>query len=270
MNKLYRKYLFILEKIYEGITFFALRKNKRIHIWRKQRFERSLKATYGDQKGQVRFLVNNVLNYEKNGLVRGGFFVDLACADGVYLNNTLFLEQHLQWSGILFEPNYKYHAQIKSCRTSKLVTACVSDQVGKLTKFRVDNGMLGGIVSEQTDNARVFRSKGLTSAEIVEIPTTTLEVELDKAQAPSVIDFMSLDIEGAEWLALKDFNFEKYIFRCMCIERPSQKLDLLLDRVGYRQVAHLDYDVVYVHESFIDNMNLSPAIDFMFTESKDW
>ena len=136
MKKLYRKYLFILEKIYGGIILFALPKNKRINIWRQQRFERSLKATYGDQKGQVRFLINNVFNYQKNGLKRDGFFVDLACADGVYLNNTLFLEKYLQWRGVLFEPNYNYHAQIKKCRTSKLVTACVSDQADKLIKFR--------------------------------------------------------------------------------------------------------------------------------------
>jgi len=54
--------------------------------------EEHLKFTYGDQKGQVEFLVNNVLNYEKNGLMKDGFFIDLACADGVTINNTYFLE----------------------------------------------------------------------------------------------------------------------------------------------------------------------------------
>lgn len=53
------------------------------------------KYTYGDQKGQVDFLINNVLNYEKNGLMENGFFVDLACADGVTINNTYFLEEYL-------------------------------------------------------------------------------------------------------------------------------------------------------------------------------
>lgn len=68
----------------------------------------NIKHTYGDQKGQVDFLINNVLNYEKNGLPKDGFFIDLACADGVYWNNTYFLEKYLNWNGLLFEPNPRY------------------------------------------------------------------------------------------------------------------------------------------------------------------
>ncbi len=64
------------------------------------------KYTFGDQKGQVDYLVNNVLNYEKNGLlIDDYYFIDLACADGVTINNTYFLEKFLNWDGLLFEPN---------------------------------------------------------------------------------------------------------------------------------------------------------------------
>ena len=35
---------------------------------------RHLRLTYGDQKGQVEYLINNVLNYEKNGLYKNGFY----------------------------------------------------------------------------------------------------------------------------------------------------------------------------------------------------
>jgi hypothetical protein len=37
-----------------------------------------LKYTYGDQKGQVDYLINNIFNYEKFGLKKNVFFVDLA------------------------------------------------------------------------------------------------------------------------------------------------------------------------------------------------
>ena len=36
---------------------------------------------------------------KKNGLPRNGFFIDLACADGITINNTLFLEKYLGWEG---------------------------------------------------------------------------------------------------------------------------------------------------------------------------
>lgn len=229
-----------------------------------------LNFTYGDQKGQVEFLINNVLDYEKNGLMKGGFFVDLACADGVNINNTYFLEKYLEWDGILFEPNPEYKNIIQKFRKTKLVSDCVTDRLGDKVKFRIDNGMLGGIVSEETDNSENVRGNELKSAKILELNTTTLDNELDKISAPSLIDFLSLDVEGAEWMVLKAFPFNKYKFRCMTIERPNIKLDLLLEKNGYRQVAHLKYDVIYVHRDFQNEVNFKPNIRFSFTPKKDW
>ena len=218
-------------------------KIKRPEMTNKALLQTHLKFTFGDQKGQVDYLVNNVFNYEKNGLKKNGFFVDLACADGVSINNSFFLEKHLGWNGILFEPNPGYESNIHQHRTSKLVTKCVTDHAGDIVRFRVDNGMLGGIVSDETDNSESNRGEQLKNAEILDVETTTLEAELDKIGAPNLIDFLSLDIEGAEWMALKAFSFNKYKFWCMAIERPNELLDLLLEKHGYRQVAHLKFDV---------------------------
>lgn len=232
--------------------------------------EEHLKFTYGDQKGQVEFLVNNVLNYEKNGLMKDGFFIDLACADGVTINNTYFLERCLGWNGLLFEPNPIYKSKILKFRKAKLITDCVSDRAGQKVSFRIDNGMLGGIISEETDNNERLRGDELKKAEVIEINSTTLLDELDKINAPKLIDFLSLDIEGAEWIALRSFSFDRYKFRCMAIERPNEKLDLMLEKNNYRQIAHLMYDVIYVHKDFLDEVNFKPNIKFALTPSKNW
>ena len=232
-------------------------------------FRSHLKSTFGDQKGQVEFLVNNFFNYEKNGLPKKGFFIDLAAADGVTGSNTLFLEKYLNWKGILFEPNPYDKKSIESIRTSPLVTNCVTDELDKTVKFRVDNGQLGGIVGDEFDNNRAIRGEQLKSAEIIEIPTTTLKRELDRFSAPNTIDFMSLDVEGAEYLIMKNFPFDKYKFKCMAIERPNVELDLLLEMNGYIQVKHLFYDVIYAHSDFVKQINLSPKYRFALTPTKD-
>lgn len=229
-----------------------------------------MKHTYGDQKGQVSYLINNVLNYEEFGLKRNGFFVDLACADGVTISNTYFLEKHLGWTGLLFEPNPVFHESIEAHRSSHLVAACVTDNANDAVRFRIDNGMLGGIVSDETDNNERFRGSELKDAEIIEVTSTTLEIELDKIKAPEIIDFLSLDVEGAEWIVLRSFNFNRYKFVCMAIERPNELLDMMLEQNGYRQVAHLAYDVIYVHKDFLENVNFKPNIKFSFTPRKDW
>lgn len=77
-----------------------------------------------------------------------------------------------------------------------------------------------------------FRSKQLEKAKVIEIYTTTLEKELDEVNAPKIIDFLSLDVEGAEWIVMRLFPFHKYKFICMAIERPNKKLDILLELKG--------------------------------------
>lgn len=256
----------IISILYEGFAPMHERLDRR----NKQLLEEHLKYTYGDQKGQVNFLINNVFNYEKFGLKRNGFFVDLACADGFTINNTYFLERHLGWTGLLFEPNPNYRGSILARRTSPLVTECVTDVANEVVRFRVDNGVLGGIVSAETDNNERVRGKELIDAKIIEMPTTTLMLELDRFTAPNLIDFLSLDIEGAEWIALRNFDFNKYKFVCMAIERPNEHLDMMLEEIGYRQVAHLQYDVIYVHNDFLGSINFNPNIRFSYTPRKGW
>ena len=45
-------------------------------------------------------------------------------------------------------------------------------------------------------------------------------------QVPKLIDYMSLDVEGAEYEILKNFPFDKFKFKSMSIERPNKNLDL--------------------------------------------
>ena len=152
--------------------------------------QRHIDYTYGDQKGQVDFLINNVFDYSNNGLKRQGFFVDLACADGITINNTFFLENYLGWRGLLFEPNPHFHKSIAENRSSPLVSKCVTDQEDSIVRFRIDNGMLGGIVSDFTDNNAAVRGNELRAAEILDVETTTLALELDRIGAPNLIDFI--------------------------------------------------------------------------------
>jgi len=74
---------------------------------------------------------------------------------------------------------------------------------------------------------------------------------------------MSLDIEGAEWLALKDFPFDEFRILCMTIERGGKSYDKLrtkLHREGYRLVRAVIPDDFYVHESVNYQMTLAERV----------
>jgi hypothetical protein len=229
-----------------------------------------LPKTYGSQKGQIEYLLMNVFDYENSGLKRNGFFVDLAAGDGVHLSNTYFLEKHLGWIGLLFEPNPKFSEALKKERTSPIVNKPVGATAKELVQFRIDNMYLGGIVADGFDNSPKNRSDKRSSSEVIELETTTLEEELIKHCAPDIVDYLSLDIEGAEEAALSTFDFDKFKFRFISIERPTLNLDLMLDEAGYVQIKHSDFDVFYTHRDFVSEINTNPSFLFIETPRKDW
>ena len=63
--------------------------------------------------------------------------------------------------------------------------------------------------------------------------TVTLTDILDHARAPATIDYLSLDIEGAEYDAMSTFAFDRYTFSLMTIERPNEQLRALLRTKDY-------------------------------------
>ena len=134
--------------------------------------------------------------------------------------------------------------------------------------FRIDNFELGGFIGKEFDNNFSLRKKEINKDKIIKVKTKTLEEILDENNAPPIMDYLSLDIEGGEWHALKNFNFNKYKWKCLTIEKPGIDLDLLLDKNGYIQICHSYFDTFYIHKDFIKDSNLK-NIEPMFLNSKE-
>lgn len=196
------------------------------------------------QKGQDRWVIEEALPNR-----RGGFFVDLAATDGVSINNTFVLERELGWKGIAIEPNAQYFSQLQANRHCACIQACI-DQVAHEVIF-LANGELGGIVDNDTDNTPRLRMQLINEWKIAgklnSVQTQTLAQVLDENNAPSVIDFFSFDVEGAETRILRTFPFDRYRFLALTIERPTPELNKLLFQNGYLFVKNYSMDSFYVH-----------------------
>tara|TARA_R110000824_G_C15098906_1_gene666089 strand:- start:77 stop:760 length:684 start_codon:yes stop_codon:yes gene_type:complete len=205
------------------------------------------------QKGQDEWVIVDVFDYKTNG-----FFVDLAAQHAKIDSNTYVLEKDLNWSGICIEPNPKYKQELERERNCQLCYHVIDYKSDNIVNFRTDNEGAGGIVDDDTDNNYRTRGDQLKSATIDTKKTKTLEYVLDKYDAPSTIDYLNLDIEGAETRVLRNFPFDKYKFLAITIERPTAELEENLKRNGYVFVKKsrvkmweglLDFDSFYVHES---------------------
>ena len=225
------------------------------------------------QKGQDRWVIEEVSKGK-----RGGFFIDLAASDGISGNNTYALEKDYGWKGLCIEANENLFQKLNKNRKCMCLNACI-DKVKQQVRF-LDNRDMSGIVDFDTDNkpnlieSKYFKLKEIRGRKInlkeverlqykIEIKMTlTLDEVLERFKVPKVIDFLSLDVEGAEERILSTFPFKKWKFLSMVIERPTAGLNQLLFDNGYRFVrksqACNNFDFFYVHESFkgIKNMQM--------------
>jgi len=155
-----------------------------------------------------------------------GFFVDLASNDAKLLSNTLALEQHLGWHGLCIEPNPQYHAGYKE-RTCTLVDAVAGKFDNETISFVFDNAF-GGISG--FDKTLAPNKNGML------FQTVSLESIFKKMNVPAVINYMSLDVEGAELYVMSTFPFHKYRFDVITVERPRM-LRVLLEKNDYVYVT---------------------------------
>jgi FkbM family methyltransferase len=208
------------------------------------------------QTGQDFWVIGEVFNEMRNG-----FFVEVGAADGVTLSNTCLLERDYGWMGICIEADPCYFASLKEARSAICVNACV-DGTAHEVEF-AQRKLLGGIHADGLDN-----EPGRTSGEsysTVRMMTRPLVEILREQLAPPLIDYLSIDVEGAEERILGSFPFESYRFHCMTVERPKPALRKVLADNGYVVIKEIPgYDVFYVHRSF---MNTYVANVFAFWAS---
>jgi FkbM family methyltransferase len=162
--------------------------------------------------------------------VTDGFFLDVGSGEGTIGSNSKALEAR-GWKGICVDP-FPAHMEDRTCQMFKDVVWSVS---GHTVKFHTQ-GELGGVA----DTLGVWKETA-SAAPAVELRTVTLAEILERAQAPSFIHFLSLDIEGAELEALRGLPFERYRFGAMAIEHNEEEpkrtdiMTFLAER-GYRRI----------------------------------
>lgn len=138
-----------------------------------------------------------------------------------------------------------------------MVAAPVADKDNHRVDMLFATGGEGGIVDESLDNTRDSIGDAKTSQRRTIRFDTLLQQFSD--QVPKVINYLSLDIEGAELLAMSSFPWETHRIDVLTVERPSYQLHALLYTHGLRYVMdHGSFgDQLFVHSDFI---SLSEAL----------
>jgi len=188
---------------------------------------------------------------------RDGFFLDFGAFDGKTISNTYALEKELGWRGICVEPNPRYYPSLCHCRQCITVNVALWPQSRELLSF-VDAHGLSTIEAYKDADANAGRREQATHG-VIEVDTLNPTELLKRFDAPDLIDFLSLDVEGAEYEVLSALDLRIYAIALMTIEHnhdlPRQhKLRAYLAQFGYEVVQNRNDDF-YFHRAHLAGLS---------------
>lgn len=204
------------------------------------------------QDGQDRYLETNVFKSHKNGI-----YVDVGAYDGVDINNTLYFEKTHNWTGVNVEPMKESFDQLVMNRPRSINLNCAVCNSDGETEFFNNTGhtkLISGIKS--TFDSRHLqrlhnenRSWGSTT-ELIKVPTKRMETICDDHQIVH-INYLSIDVEGAEFEVIKSINFDKVFIDVIGFENNYDDVSVpiiaYLNDKGY-VVIHTAMDIFMIHE----------------------
>ena len=182
-----------------------------------------------------------------------GFFVEVGATDGVFLSNTLLLEQK-GWQGILFEPCKSWHSMLVKNRLCQIDNRAVTNKGNQKVIFSETSRPELSTISSMKPNDNWYHDR-LSSNDYL-VDTVTLTKALNEHSAPKMIDYLSIDTEGSEYEVLLGCNFKNNIFKIITVEIAGDQVKrdsilLLLNENGYTRIFSDEtlWEDWYIHET---------------------
>jgi FkbM family methyltransferase len=188
----------------------------------------------------------------------GGVFFEAGANDGLLFSNTAYLERYCQWSGILVEAVPHKFVECVRNRPCSVVEHCAlvsPDFGGECVEIRYSNLMSYAPALANIDERKqimdgsefLLGPEKKLSSQVFLAPARTMQDLISKHNIKK-IDFMVLDLEGAEIEALRGMNFHRCRVENILIEARDfpdlRATDEFLSTFGfkrYAQLTHRDY-----------------------------
>ncbi len=185
-----------------------------------------------------------IVDYFKNK--KNGFYVDVGCFHPIHWNNTYLLFKK-NWSGINIDISDFSIDLFKFIRPDDLnYNFAISDKSEKVKYyFQKKLSLLSTIQESQAK--KVFQ--GNIKEKIIQSHTLDTVLEMGRFKNKK-IDFLNIDVEGADFKVLQGLSFNKYQPELICIEihnkdfKSDKSYKFLKDK-GYKLIWHGAFSFVF-------------------------
>jgi len=195
------------------------------------------------------------------GQLKNGFFMESGSVDAETFSDTLYFELNHNWTGLLVEavPGAFAAGLMKNRKTHSIQTCLSTETKPKLVDFAQTHAWMedghgqgmGGIVNETTTD----------TIKIQCIPFYSILLALGNP----TVHWISLDIEGAEFVVLKTVPWDKVDIQALTVEThmlgklfPGDREEFIkyMDGVGYRHIkdAHMGTNQLRQQLGTIDDL----------------
>ncbi|HWA37866.1 MAG TPA: FkbM family methyltransferase [Burkholderiales bacterium] len=154
---------------------------------------------------------------------REGYFVEFGATNGVDLSNTWLLERELGWRGILAEPFPYWHAALRANRSARIDERCVWRRSGERLEFSAGETIPEYATLKSHAAGDQYAEDRRAASRTILVDTVSLTDLLAEHGAPQDIDYLSIDVEGAELDVLDGLDFARYRPRIITIEHNHQE-----------------------------------------------
>ena len=190
---------------------------------------------------------------------QNGFYIESGALDGEYLSNSLFFELKRNFTGLLIEPDvFSYKKLLNKNRKAYSINACYSlTGYPTLVDFKTVSGYpeLGSVQKlDGTRNSNEASAKQLQIGSMKESRNALCLsfYSILLALGNPVVDYLSLDIEGAELPVLKTIPWHRVHIKVLSIECGliDSCLDIrkFMQSVGYFFVVQHRQDVILMRK----------------------
>lgn len=167
-----------------------------------------------------------------------GVYIEVGVWDPLHASNTLFFDKCLGWQGVCFEPNPKWHSRIRQNRSCTLVPHCVSSSNVSVNFVRP--GASGGTahVARKHSGAHAGAPVAASISGALRMRCVVLGEALAALGRPdTVVDLLSVDVEGSEADVLRCFPWARHRPRAVLLETNQagdlREVDRFFHRKGY-------------------------------------
>ena len=159
-----------------------------------------------------------VLDYFKNK--KNGFYVDVGCYHPIHRNNTYLLHKQ-DWKGVNIDTSEFSIDLFNHLRPKDLNYHCAISNKNEVIKlfYQKELSQLSTIERDQAEN--VFQG----NIKEKEIQAFTLDEILNRDKYKNIkIDFLDIDVEGADLKVLEGLSFDKFKPELVCVEIHAKEI----------------------------------------------